>query len=292
MSRALDFGRRRCLQKGVMFVLAPLFVPAGVQAESLTVLRFGVHPFRAPEPLFSLHRGMVAFLGESLGMPVRFYTRAGFDEFALALRDEAFEIAITAPHVAAWLAADHGWEAVATYDIRLAPVLATLTRPLPTPLSAEALRGRRIAVADLNTIISQVGLNALRQLGSAPTRDIELVVTPTHGAALQALLNGSVDYALVANTVFGQFQKEHPALRAVPFGPSVPHLVVMARSNLPEALRERFRQSLLRFHDSPAGASYFTETGYVRFVPVRAEDMALMAGFVDTLRLRYDRGGP
>ena len=156
----------------------------------------------------------------------------------------------------------------------------------PAP-EAEALRGRRIALGDPDSIVSLVARETLDRLGLVPQRDFTLVLTASHGASLQVLANGSVDYAIVANTVYGQFRARYPSLQAVPFGPDVPHLMAAARRALPEALRTRFRAALLSFHETEAGRRFFADTGYRRFVPITEADFAEMAPFLPDLDRRY-----
>jgi phosphonate transport system substrate-binding protein len=142
-------------------------------------------------------------------------------------------------------------------------------------------------MGDADTIIFLSARETLGRLGLVPQRDFTLVLTASHGASLQALANGSVDYAIVANTVYGQFRAKYPSLQAVAFGPDVPHLMAAARRALPEALRARFRAALLSFHETEAGRRFFADMGYRRFVPLTEADFAEMSPFLPALDQRY-----
>ena len=283
MELPLDPFRRRTL--GLLAAVA-LGALGCVRAEGAgRPLRFGIQPFRTAEVLLTLHKGLLDHLAQVLGRPLRFSTRPTYDAYTKALLASEFDLAIMPPHIAVWLAGRGDWELEAKYEVRLAALLVGRDAA-PAP-EAEALRGRRIALGDPDSIVSLVARETLNRLGLAPERDFSLVLTASHGASMQALANGSVDYAIVANTVYGQFRAKYPSLQAVAFGPDVPHLMAAARRALPEALRARFRAALLAFHETEAGRQFFAETGYRRFVPVTEADLAEMSPFLPTLDRRY-----
>ena len=232
-----------------------------------------------------MHKGLLDTLAQALGRPLRFSTRPTYDAYTKALLAGEFDLAIMPPHVAVWLATRDDWELEAKYEVRLSALL--VARDAPPSITPEALRGRRIALGDPDSIVSLVARETLTRLGLVPQRNFTLVLTASHGASLQALANGSVDYAIVANTVYGQFRARYPSLQAVPFGPDVPHLMAAARRALPEALRTRFRAALLSFHETEAGRRFFADTGYRRFVPITEADFAEMAPFLPDLDRRY-----
>ena len=285
MEPPIDPFRRRTL--GLLAAVA-LGALGCARAEEAQPLRFGIQPFRTAEVLLTLHKRLLDTLAQALGRPLRFSTRPTYDAYTKALLAGEFDLAIMPPHIAVWLAGRGDWELEAKYEVRLAALLvgrdAAPAAPAP---EAEALRGRRIALGDPDSIVSLVARETLTRLGLVPQRNFTLVLTASHGASLQALANGSVDYAIVANTVYGQFRARYPSLQAVPFGPDVPHLMAAARRALPEALRTRFRAALLSFHETEAGRRFFADTGYRRFVPITEADFAEMAPFLPDLDRRY-----
>ncbi len=275
--------RRRTL--GLIATLA-LGAAGWVRAgDTAKPLRFGIQPFRTAEVLLTLHKGLLDTLAQALGRLLRFSTRPTYDAYTKALLAGEFDLAIMPPHVAVWLAERGEWELAAKYEIRMKALLVGRDAA-PAP-EAEALRGRRIAIGDADSFISLAARETLDRLGLVPQRDFTLVLTASHGASMQALANGSVDYAIVANTVYAQFRTEYPSLHAVPFGADLPHLMAGAHRTLPEALRARFRAALLSFHETEAGRQFFAETGYRRFVPVTEADLAEMSPFLPTLDRRY-----
>jgi phosphonate transport system substrate-binding protein len=283
MEPPIDLSRRRTLS---LFAALGLAALGCARAEEATrPLRFGIQPFRTAEVLLMLHKGLLDHLAQALGRPLRFSTRPTYDAYTKALLAGEFDLAIIPPHVAVWLAGRGDWELAAKYEVRLAALLVG-RNAVPVP-EAEALRGRRIALGDADSIVSLSARETLGRLGLVPQHDFTLVLTASHGASLQALANGSVDYAIVANTVYGQFRAKYPSLQAVAFGPDVPHPMAAARRALPEALRARFRAALLSFHETEAGRRFFADTGYRRFVPITEADFAEMAPFLPDLDRRY-----
>ncbi|WP_142804131.1 phosphate/phosphite/phosphonate ABC transporter substrate-binding protein [Tepidiphilus sp. J10] len=283
MESRTNLVRRRWVQSLMSLAIGGI---VGVRAaEEAQPLRFGIQPFRTAEVLLTLHKGLLDTLAQALGRPLRFSTRPTYDAYTKALLAGEFDLAIMPPHVAVWLATRDDWELEAKYEVRLAALLAA--RDAPPSITPEALRGRRIALGDPDSIVALVARETLDRLGLVPQRDFTLVLTASHGASMQALVNGSVDYAIVANTVHAQFRAKYASLHAVPFGPDVPHLMTGARRSLPEALRARFRATLLSFHETEAGRQFFAETGYRRFVPVTEADFAEMAPFLPILDRLY-----
>lgn len=100
-------------------------------------------------------------------------------------------------------------------------------------------------------LVPRLMLNSL--MLSDPEQEFKsLYYTGTHKAAIEALVNGTVDLAAMGQDAFQVYLKENPAmknaLREIAVSPEIPLGPALVNTRLPEVLREKIVAGLLEVH--------------------------------------------
>lgn len=138
------------------------------------------------------------------------------------------------------------------------------------------LSGRRVAYNDDVSLSGYHSLRLALVAGGIGIGEVDLVRSGSHLRSLEMLVDGEVDAAAIDSNVWRRRRRETPRLvdELRPIAALGPHPVqpVVARPDLPEAVRERARAALLACHGTPAVAEAMAAAELDRFVSVRPDD--------------------
>jgi len=247
-------------------------------------LKFGIMPFNSTLTLIRVHQPLAAHLEQALGRKVQLLSSADYFTHVNQLLAGDFDLAITGPHFAI-MAAEKGYQPLFRYAADLRPSFAV--REDSTIKGAADLRGKRIGMPSRLAVISTSGVKWLDEQGLRVHRDYRTVEYPSHGAAVAAVVAGEVDAALTAHTAWQQVSESVRAKsRLLPLDIRMPHVMTLAHTRLPKADIERVRQALRSFGDTPAGQTFFRETGYQGYAEITKADLEKLRPYVDlTVRM-------
>ncbi|MDR2624717.1 MAG: phosphate/phosphite/phosphonate ABC transporter substrate-binding protein [Zoogloeaceae bacterium] len=251
-------------------------------------LRLGIAPFNSPTGLFRAHRPLTQYLEQSLGRPVRLYTSADHATFLNDSLHKRFDILITPPHFGV-LCLDYDYAPLARYK---APFTFIFVVRADSPLkNSRDLRGKRIAFPDYASFFTQAGIRKLAKNGMQADTDYQVLIRPSHAAAMASVVAHDVDAAV---TTLGPLNLMHHDTRArlrvieprdLDMGDrALPHLMVLADKHLDAALIERIRKAFQDFPATQEGKAFFTASGYEGYVPISQQDITTMRPYVEILR--------
>ncbi len=111
----------------------------------------------------------------------------------------------------------------------------------------------------------------------------------THEAAIQMLLNGTVDGCAAKDTAYKKFIETNMGLKdklnvlevAGPF----PERTLMISKRIGETLRKNVKETLLKMDSDPEGLKILTEAGRSRYVETTIEDFAAIKRILDILNM-------
>lgn len=111
----------------------------------------------------------------------------------------------------------------------------------------------------------------------------------THEAAIQMLLNGTVDGCAAKDTAYKKFIETNIGLKdklnvlevAGPF----PERTLMISKRVSETLRKNVKETLLKMDSDPEGLKILTEAGRSRYVETTIEDFAAIKRILDILKI-------
>lgn len=250
-----------------------------VYAQKLPPLKLGIMPFNSTLALIKTHQPLVQHLEAQLGRRVVAYTSADYFTYVNELLDGRFDLAIAGPHFGA-MSQLRGMSILTRYKADLQPVFVVrVGSPIQT---LNDLRGKRIGLSSRLSMSSIGGVKWLQDQGLILNRDYQLVERSTHGAAVAAVAVGEIDTALTTHTPLNQIPEDVRAkIRVMPLDIHTPHLMTLAHKRLGTPDMDRVRMALHSFPDTPAGRTFFKETGYDGYRDVTAGDLAQLKPFVD-----------
>lgn len=263
-------------------VLSCLGIINAVNAGELPPLKLGIMPFNSPLALIKTHQPLTAHLERSLGRKVVVFTSTDYFTHINQLLAGDFDLAITGPHFGA-MAANRDMQLLFRYAIELQPVF--VVRGDGPIISAEALRGKTIALSSRLSISSIGGIKWLQDKGFVLNRDFRIVEFSSHGAAVAAVIAGTADAAITTHTPLRQIPEDLRArTRLLDTDIHVPHVMTLAHRRLGSANLERVRRAFATFPETPEGKAFFIETGYKAYIPVSQSDLDSLQEFIEPTR--------
>jgi phosphonate transport system substrate-binding protein len=240
-----------------------------------TTLRLGVYPFLAPRLLAERYAPSLPRLGRAAEMPVQLRTASSSGAFIEALSRHAYDIAVIQPFDYA-LATQQGYRPLAGMR---APLQGRFFVRTDSAIHQVAdLRGKVVAMPPPEAAQSRLGLQALRDTGLTPGRDVTVDHRRTHDACLQqvqlqaaaACVTTPLALRLVAPSLAA-------GLRAVGRTAEVPGVLFMAHERVPLAMREHLAAEIIGWKDSDDGRRILRSIGIGDFVAVDAKAYEALA---------------
>jgi len=211
-------------------------------------LKLGVLPSESAVKMFRRLAPLREYLSLHLKQQVNLETARDYQQFIERSNQGAYDILLTAPHLAL-LANDSG-----NYDL-----IATFFRPLNTVFvvkkeshiqSLDQLTGLRIAAAPEEAIVTMVGRELLKQ--HVDLKSVDFQYYRNHGSAFHALLAGDADVAVVANLIYRINRNRFP-MRVIATSHEFPGIGVMVARNKPESFKTRLSDVLTHMRASTDG---------------------------------------
>lgn len=260
----------------------------GLRAEeALPPLRLGILPYNSTLALIKTHQPLRLYLQAKLGRPVDLFTAPDYLSFLHENLAASYDIMITPPHFG-MLAIDKGYVPLLHYTTRLEPLL--VLRSGDKLASLDALRGKKIAMAQRFSFVAIVAMRILADKGLQVGRDYQLVEKPTHGAAIAAVALGEVDIAITTNTLLGQVPPDiRDRVQSLSMGIRLPHVLTMVHKRLGTAEIARVKAALLSFPSSPEGQAFFHETGYQGYEEVSRDEIKAFQPYVTILKQMLEK---
>ncbi len=245
----------------------------------LAPLKLGIMPFNSTLALIRVHQPLAAHLEKSLGRKVQILGSTDYFTHVNQLLSGDFDLAITGPHFAV-MASEKGYLPLVRYAADLRP--SFVVRDDSTIKGAADLRGKRLGMPNRLAVISTAGVKWLDEQGVRINQDYRVVEYASHGAAVAAVAAGEVDVTLAAITAWGQVPESiRSKTRLLPLDIRMPHVMTLAHTRLTKADVERVREALHSFGKTPAGETFFRETGYQGYTEITKADLDKLRPYID-----------
>ena len=247
-------------------------------------LVFGILPILSTEKLVARFGPMTDYMAQKLGRPVVFETAAGYAEFARRTnKDKRYDILFTAPHFYYIAQREAGYQVI----VRVAgPSLAALIVASKSSgiKSVAELKGRSIAVPDSLSLGNLLIRNHLALAGLRDGKDIKLVETPSHNAALLSATKGNTDAAGLMVPPYRRSSAEiKNKMQIIATTRGTPHMPFSVAARLSPADKERIRQVLLDMPKDAQGQALLKQMawpGFVATTPAEYDQMEWAADLI------------
>jgi phosphonate transport system substrate-binding protein len=170
-------------------------VPPRAQAvDKDGTLVFGFLPILSTQKLVERFKPMVDLLSENLHRPIRMETSPNYKVFIKRTRAKRYDILFTAPHLYYLAHVESGYHVIVRVNAKSlrAVIVASKASHVKT---LRGLKGKKIATPDHLSLGTALIRNSLREAGLNPDKDVTIVSTPSHNAALITAYDGITDAA-------------------------------------------------------------------------------------------------
>jgi ABC-type phosphate/phosphonate transport system substrate-binding protein len=254
-----------------------LFQVTSVQAEGQSKdLMFGVFPYLPVDAMERIFAPIAARFSELTGRPVSLRSRPDYERFREQVRQQTYDIVFIQPFDYVSVAADSGYLPVARWVSSSDPadegnLCALIVARNDSGINTlEDLRGRTVAVPNMDAAVSLLGRDALAR------RNI-LVRTNAAGNHLACLQQVQVKHAEACITAWPPVKvfeaKNGVELKVIHTTEVIPSSLFAVHRRIPKQMRDRIRDELLSWHaGAPYAGAFLERGGWTRLSPAGDED--------------------
>lgn len=279
----------RLLHVFAAFAAMAFLLPASALAQGVEALKVGLLPTWSTRTLLNNYQPLRDYLERQLGRPVVMHTAADFRAFHRETESGAYDLVLTAPHLARLAQTEQQMQPLATYRaVNRAVLIMARARPVR---SVSELRGQRLAIFDPLALIVLDGLHWLEGQGLKPERGFQVVDARSHNGVAHAVASGEALLGITSPAgMRGWPEVLRERLEVFTELPPVPALVWLAHPRLGREA-ERIKALLFAFPDSPEGREFLARTAYEGLREIGAAELrALDPAAKEVARLL--RGSP
>lgn len=237
-----------------------LFGQEGYSQTTQKDLVIGIVPNVSARIINNNYQPMVDYFEKELKQKTVITTGTNFPNFYQRARANEFQIMVTAPNLARVSLADGNWEAVAVFEPGIPGLLVGLQG---RQNNLELLGGKKIAIANPQSLVALAGINWLSSQGYNNGRDYEVLRIANDDSLGFSLRTGDATFAIMSQ---GEFNAKDADLKKIltPVTTFVrlPGFFVMINANLTQIEKQKIKALIADFPKSEQAKAFFSATGF------------------------------
>ena len=236
-------------------------------------LIFGAFPYFPPKRLARQLSPLPQTFSRALNTAVHLRTTSSYTGFKEHLEDGMYDIALVQPFDYD-RAVKSGYLPLAQLNGRIA---ATFYVVVNSPLQdLNELQGKIIAMPPVDTAVSRLGLQYLKQHGLKPGQDVQIEYRRSHDSCIDHILSKQADVCVTTRQVVQMMPEEMKEVRVLSESKSIPSILLMAHNRLSETQRKALQDDILSWGGTVSGQEMLRTMNYDPFVPFVATDYQSM----------------
>ena len=271
--------------------LLPILLFAGLnlaaQATEPRLFELGVVPYLPTSNLITAYQPLRAHLEEKLNRPVALTTAPDFGTFLERCLRKEYDMIVLGPGLGRYAQVEAGYQplAVARRNIK---ALFIVERSAPY-VRLQDLSGKRLAMLDPITGLSQLGMERLRAAGMQPERDYSVRLVNTPSNAIHAVLQEEAEAGVITANLMPQLDADTKRrLRILDESREIPGIMFLLHPADPRQSR-RIKDLLLQFADAEAGRNFMLSAALDGLRIPTAQELQALDGFLPEIRRRLRR---
>lgn len=271
------FKRCGALLLCVTFCALCFFNVAASAAPSEKPLIVGITPNLSPRSMLAVYQPLRQELESRLARPVELYTAPDFRRYYLRSVKGEYDLVLMPAHLARLAQIEAGFVPIAKFMPMQEGVILVAKKSSIDHVND--LRGKRIVLVDNLALVTLRAEDWLRAHGLSPNGNVSLAKNFTyHNAAVEAVINGHMDAAIVASAPFASMPQDmREAVRVLGTTGKMPSNVFMANPKLSKEERRQLQGVLLEFaRHSAAGRDFLARYRYQAIVPLAINELRAM----------------
>ncbi len=274
-----------------LLIASVVSIRTWAQTADNSPLRLGVLPNFSARVLVANYQPVRQYLERLGGRTVEIQTAPDFRSFNNRTLGGEYDLVVTAAHMGRLAQTQAGFVPVAIYQPAI-PALIVMPKAKPSS-GIEALRGRRLAVSNPQSLVAMEGLRWLRERGLVVERDYGMVHARNEDSLGHLLLSADADapFAMLSG---GELRQLPEALRQqlVVFTvfAEVPSFLVLAHPRLGVERIRQVRAQLLQMAGSEEGQRFLDLTGFKGLREPTESELRALDAYADQTRQALGAG--
>ena len=242
----------------------------------------GVVPNMSARLISTNYQPLADYFEKGLGRKVAVTTGTNFPNFYQRALTNEFQIMVTAPNLARVSQIDGNWEAVAVFEPGIPGLLVGMAG---RQNSLEFLRGKKLAVANPQSLVALAGVNWLSSQGFVNDRDYEILRIANDDSLGVSLKTGEAAFALMSQ---GEFNAKDVELKKIltPVNTFVklPGFFIMVNANVTSHEKQKMKALMLNFPKSEQAKQFFSSTGFTGMNSPTDDQLKFLDSFTEATR--------
>ena len=247
-----------------------------------TELVIGVVPNVSARIINTNYQPLADYFEKELKQKVAITTGTNFPNFYQRARANEFQIMVTAPNLARVSQVDGNWEPVAVFEPGIPGLLVGVNG---RSNNLELLRGKKLAMANPQSLVALASINWLSSQGFTNGKDYEILRIANYDSLGIILKTGDAAFAVMSQ---GEFNAKDAELKKllVPVTTFVnlPGFFIMVNAGLSPIEKQQIKMLTLAFPKSEQAKSFFSLTGFTGLNQPTSEQTRFLNAFEATTR--------
>lgn len=242
----------------------------------------GVVPNISARIISTNYQPMADYFEKGLGRKVSVTTGTNFPNFYQRALANEFQIMVTTPNLARVSQADGNWEAVAVFEPGIPGLLVGMAG---RQNNLEVLRGKKLAVANPQSLVALAGINWLSSQGFINNRDYEILRIANDDSLGISLRTGEAAFALMSQGELNAKDVElKKVLTSINTFVTLPGFFIMINAKMESREKQKMKALILDFPHSAQAKQFFSLTGFTGLQPPSDEQLKFLDSFIDVTR--------
>lgn len=254
-------------------------------------IEISIAPFLPTPLLIQNYQPLMSFLELRLDCRVLLVTAPDYRTFSERILRREYPFLIAVANSAYLAVTDAGYVPLLRPAVYTRPALVVLKNSAAQRV--QDLKGAKIATTDAMGIIAMQGGAMLRDAGLDPQHDVRLQNYANHGVAVNFVLTGELDAAIISDRALLQMpENKRDALRVLHVWEQggAPGVVYLGSQEVPSETVTQVRDAILSFtRDTEAGRALITQFGYGSLLPADVDDLKFLAPYGVQLKAMLDK---
>lgn len=246
-----------------------------------------IGPFLPTLMLIQNYQPLVVFLEQRLKRRVILVTAPDYRTFNERMLRREYTFMIAVANSAVLAISDAGYTPILRPEIYTRPAL--VVRKNSVAQRVQDMKNLKIATTDAMGVIAMQGVAMLREAGLELPRDVSLQNFANHGVAVNYVLTGEMDGAIISDRALMQMPEDkRDALRVLSVWEkgAAPGVVYLAGNDVSAETVNEVREAILEFtRDTEVGRDLMARFGYGSLLPTRVDDLKFLAPYGAQLKV-------
>ncbi|MDF1882267.1 PhnD/SsuA/transferrin family substrate-binding protein [Sulfurimonas sp. MAG313] len=250
--------------------------PLFAQNKSINIAFF---PYTSPSKILLHQKALKHFLQKELQVSISIITAKNIKEYINNVDNGVYDIIFTAPHIGRRSELSSSYSRLVMTKNKIQGYYIVKKESPYTELAD--IKNKTISMASPLTILHQIALMDLKELGIKEGENLTINITKNHMNSIFSLLKGSSDVALTGIKLWKVLKPKYKQnLKFLAGSTKIPGFLVMYNKTIDKEFSKELQKTFLRFEKSSEAKKYI----FKGFKPITNDAMKLLDNYTNILK--------